>query len=510
VAGDRDRRRHRWPGAHIPRPPATGPVLARGPTATSFTQPRPLVVGLSAGALALGADYLAHALFSIPLLPEQAGDVLLKILPLAVFENLLKALSVLARPLLLAGASIVIIVLYGVAALLIGRLWPRIYAPVLAALAAVGTLVIALIAMLPSDSTIGIIIEVIVLGGTVLVVDSIARELASAGRVDGDRRVLLRNLFYGAVGIAVLGIAYANVRRLTTALAMREGNRADTEITNVSDFYVVSKNLGGDPAVDASSWRLNLPTRSLTYGQLLALPAQQLELTLECISNDIGGTLISNGIWKGPRVSDVLALTSVPPDAIWMLMESADGYTESFRLQELTADHLLATHLNGAPLTAPHGFPARFIFPGHYGMKQPKWVTRIRFSASDQAGYWENNGWDERAIVKTMSRIDRPADSAALSAGSVTFAGIAFAGARRISAAELSWDRGASWQPAELQPEFSPYAWRFWQLTTTLSAGQYQVSVRARDGAGTLQSSKPAPTLPNGADGYHTITIDLA
>ncbi|TMD64418.1 MAG: oxidoreductase [Chloroflexi bacterium] len=438
-----------------------GPRALQHPAAPPSAPPRPLVIGLCAGALALGADYLAHALFSIPLLPEQAGNLLLKILPLPVFANLLKALGVLARPLLLAGSSVVII-------------------------------------------------EVIVLAGTVLLVDSFARELALFAGVDNDRRVLLRNLFYGAAGIAILGIAYANVRRLTTALATQEGSRADTEITAVNDFYVVSKNLGGDPVVDASSWRLNLPTRSLTYAQLLAMPAQQLELTLECISNDIGGTLISNGSWKGPRVSDVLAMTSVPRDAVWMLIESADGYTESFPLQELTTDHLLATHLNGAPLTAPHGFPARFLFPGHYGMKQPKWVTRIRFSATDQPGYWENNGWDERAIVKTMSRIDRPADGAAQTGGPVTFAGIAFAGARRISAAELSWDGGASWQPAQLQPEFSPYAWRFWQLTATLPAGQHQVSVRARDGEGTLQSSKPAPTLPNGADGYHTITIDLA
>ena len=419
-------------------------------------------------------------------------------------------MGVLARPLLLAGASIVIIALYGVAAMLLARWWPRLYGRALAAVVAVASIVVALLAMLPSDSTIGVIIEVIVLAGTVLLVDSFARELALFAGVDNDRRVLLRNLFYGAAGIAILGIAYANVRRLTTALATQEGSRADTEITAVNDFYVVSKNLGGDPVVDASSWRLNLPTRSLTYAQLLAMPAQQLELTLECISNDIGGTLISNGSWKGPRVSDVLAMTSVPRDAVWMLIESADGYTESFPLQELTTDHLLATHLNGAPLTAPHGFPARFLFPGHYGMKQPKWVTRIRFSATDQPGYWENNGWDERAIVKTMSRIDRPADGAAQTGGSVTFAGIAFAGARRISAAELSWDGGASWQPAQLQPEFSPYAWRFWQLTATLPAGQHQVSVRARDGEGTLQSSKPAPTLPNGADGYHTITIDLA
>jgi DMSO/TMAO reductase YedYZ molybdopterin-dependent catalytic subunit len=436
--------------------------------------------------------------------------VLLRILPLPAFENLLKAFGVAARPLLLAGASLVIIAVYGVAALLLARRWPRRYGPVLAGLAAVASVVIAVVGMLPSDSAIGVIIEVIILSGTVLLVDNFARELSLFSPVDNDRRVLLRNLFYGAVGLALVGIAYANVRRLTTALAMREGTRADTEITDVNDFYVVSKNLGGDPVVDAASWRLNLPTRSLTYSQLLALPAQQLELTLECISNDIGGTLISNGVWKGPRVADVLALTSVPADAVWMLIESADGYTESFRLQELTADHLLATHLNGAPLTDPHGFPARFIFPGHYGMKQPKWVTRIRFSTSDQSGYWENNGWDERAIVKTMSRIDRPADNAAISAGSVMFAGIAFAGARRISGVELSWDRGTTWHAAELQPEFSPYAWRFWQLTASLAAGQYLVSVRARDGEGTLQSSTPAPTLPNGADGYHTITIDLA
>jgi DMSO/TMAO reductase YedYZ molybdopterin-dependent catalytic subunit len=304
-------------------------------------------------------------------------------------------------------------------------------------------------------------------------------------------------------------VGFVDVRRFLTALAMTEGSRADTEITNVGDFYVVSKNLGGDPVVDGSTWRLVLPTRSLTYAELLALPAQRLELTLECISNDIGGTLISNGLWQGPRVTDVLALTTVPTDAVWMLMESTDGYTESFRLSDLTPDHLLATHLNGSPLPPQHGYPARFIFPGHYGMKQPKWVTRIRFASVDQPGYWENNGWDEQAIVKTMSRIDAPADGAALPAGAVRFAGIAFAGSRRISGVELSWDGGKRWQPADLADEFSPYAWRFWHLSATLAAGHYSVRVRARDGQGNLQSAASAPTLPNGADGYHAILLDI-
>jgi DMSO/TMAO reductase YedYZ molybdopterin-dependent catalytic subunit len=475
-----------------------------------LTRQRPLIVGLSAGTLALGADYLAHALFAVPLLPEQAGYILLKLLPLSTFANLLKALGVLARPLLLVGATLVIIAAYGVASLLIARVLPRGYVLALAGLTALVSAAVAIVAFSPSDSVLGTVVEVVLLAGMVPLVDRLAGGLATEDPVNEDRRILMRNIFYGAVGIALLGIGYANVRRFATALAMKEGSRTPTEITPVTDFYVVSKNIGGDPVVSASSWRLNLPGRSLTYDELLALPSHQLELTLECISNEIGGTLISNGSWKGPRVTDLLALTSLPSNATWMLMESADGYTESFLLRDLTPDHLLATHLNDAPLSSMHGFPARFIFPGRYGMKQPKWVTRIGFSASDKPGYWENNGWDERAIVKTMSRVDRPSDGAALAAGSIQFGGIAFAGSRRISGVELSWDGGRSWQPADLQPEFSPYAWRFWQLSTSIAAGYYNIRVRARDGEGTLQSSKPAATLPNGADGYHTITLDLA
>lgn len=470
----------------------------------------PLVIGLSAGALALAVDWLGNAFFGIPLLPQQAGDVLLKILPLPVFDNLLKALRVLARPLLLLGSSIVVILAYGAAAAILARLWPRIYVPVLTVLVAVAGFGVAWLAFLPGDNPILIAIEIVVLAGMVPLVASVARDVAAGSQYSADRRVLTRNIFFGAVGIAVLGIAYANVRRFATALAVNEGSRATAEVTSVNDFYVVSKNLGGDPVVDASTWRLSLPGHSLTYHELLALPAQRLELTLECISNDVGGTLISNGVWNGPRVKDVLALTTVPSDALYMLMESADGYTESFPLSELSNDHLLATHLNGEALTPAHGYPARFLFPGHYGMKQPKWVTRIAFSSRDQLGYWENNGWDERAIVKTMSRIDQPAEGATLSAGTVAFAGIAFAGARGISAVELSWDGGATWHACDLDREFSPYSWRFWRLSPSMGAGQYRVAVRARDGEGTLQSGNSVPSLPNGAEGYHMITIDLA
>jgi DMSO/TMAO reductase YedYZ molybdopterin-dependent catalytic subunit len=471
---------------------------------------RPLLTGLGAGTLGVAVDWLVHAVIGIPLIPEQAGVVLIKLLPLGAFAGLLKTFGILARPLLLVGATIVIIAVYGAAAFLAARLSPRGWLLVLTGVTALVTAILGIMAYSPGDSVVGLIAEIVILAGMIPLVDSSVGRITSGAAVDEDRRLILRNLLYGSVIVAVLGIGYGTVRRFANALAMREGSRADTEVTAVSDFYVVSKNIGGDPVVDGSSWRLNLPTRSLNYSQLLALPSHRVELTLECISNDIGGTLISNGVWTGPSVSDVLGLTTVPSDAVWMLLESTDGYTESFPLRELTPDHLLATHLNGAPLPPQHGFPARFIFPGHYGMKQPKWVTRISFSVTDQPGFWENNGWNEQAIVKTMSRIDRPADGAALPAGSVEFAGIAYSGDRRISAVDLTLDGGTTWRPTVLQAEFSPYAWRFWQLTVSLAAGHYDVRVRARDGDGTLQTSAPAPTLPDGADGYHSISVDVA
>src|SRR5260370_36345301 len=102
-----------------------------------------------------------------------------------------------------------------------------------------------------------------------------------------------------------------------------------------------------------------------------------------------------------------------------------------------------------------------------------------------------------------MSRIASPADGAALAAGSVPFGGIAFAGSRRISGVELSWDGRRSWQAAQLMAEFSPNAWRFWQLTATLPAGHFHVEVCARDGGETFPTAKSAATRPNGAGGYH-------
>ncbi len=462
------------------------------------------------GCLGIGFNYVSHLLFALPLLPEQVGVLLLRRLPLFVFSAGVKTLGPLARPLLLVGATIGLIILLAVVALLVERLVPRGQGSALAlSVAVLGGAV--LLASGDAEARLNTLaLEVALLTAVTTVGYSAGRKIRHpAATTREDRRRLLRNLFVGAVGLAVVPIGYVDIRRLMTALATREGSRAATEITPIGDFYVVSKNLVGDPVVDANSWRLILPDGNrLTYEQLLAIPSHQLEVTLECISNEVGGTLISNGIWRGTRVQDLLAETAVPVQATYLLIQSADGYTESFPLSHLTPDCLLATHLNGQPLPAAHGFPARFVFPGHYGMKQPKWVTRLKVSAQDERGYWEQIGWDEKAIVKTMSRIDSPLDGSVVSAGTVRISGIAFAGVRRIGAVEVSWDQ-AGWHEAELEPEFSPYSWRFWHLDTQLRSGRYTVSVRAQDGAGSIQTAAPAATLPNGADGLHRIVLDV-
>lgn len=473
---------------------------------SSLASRRRLWIGLVVACLTLGAAYLARALFGIPLLPEEVGSLVVKVLPLPVFEALLRALGLAARPLLLAGSTVMLVLLLAAATALIERRLSASRGPAIAAVVGLGALGVGLAA----GDGVPALIEAAVLSLAATIGYTWSSALFQPTAASDDRRRLLRNLLLGTVGLAVASIAYVDVRRLITALATKEGTRSMTELTPVPDFYVVSKNLVGDPIIDPAGWRLILPdAAAITYPELLALPAVEVEATFECISNEIGGTLISNGRWRGPRVQDLLAAHGGDhPDARWLLTEAADGYTESLPLDELTPDHVLATHLNGERLTSTHGFPARFVFPGHYGMKQPKWVTRMRLSATDQHGYWEQNGWDERAVVKTMSRIDAPVDGLVVPAGATQVRGIAFAGNRRISAVEVRFN-GGPWQSATLDPEFSPYAWRFWGYTAILGAGHYDVEARARDGAGALQTSQQAPTLPDGASGYHRIALDV-
>ena len=286
------------------------------------------------------------------------------------------------------------------------------------------------------------------------------------------------------------------------------------EVTSNREFYTVSKNFF-DPEVDARRWRLEVvglverPLR-LSLEDLQALPGYTRPHTFECISNPVGGDLIGNAMWRGVRFRDLLERARPRPQARKVVFRCADGYHTALPLEDVMhPDSFLAYEMNGEALPKAHGFPVRAVIPGVYGMKNPKWITRIELTDRDHLGYWESQGWSDEAVVKTTSKFTTPADGATLPAGGLAVGGVAYAGDRGISAVEVSFDDGRTWQRAHLKPAMGQHTWVLWALVWQARPGTYILKVRARDGVGTLQDGRPRPPLPEGATGYHTIRVTV-
>lgn len=287
------------------------------------------------------------------------------------------------------------------------------------------------------------------------------------------------------------------------------------EVTPTDEFYLVSKNPPGfDPVVKADGWRLEVtglvgqPLR-LAYDQVRAFPSVERFHTLECISNELGGDLISNARWKGVPLSRVLAAAGgVDPKAVRIAFRCADGYSESIPVADaLHPDTLLAYEMNGERLPDKHGFPLRLLIPGRFGMKNPKWIARIEATEQQVQGYWERAGWSDAAIVQTMSKFTTPRSGATLRVGEeVALGGVAYTGDRGIREVQVSTDNGTTWQAAEVKPPLGKHTWVLWAMVwRPLQPGTYDLRVRARDGTGAWQSGVETATLPNGATGYHRI-----
>lgn len=287
-----------------------------------------------------------------------------------------------------------------------------------------------------------------------------------------------------------------------------------SEITPTDQFYVVSKNPPGfDPTIDVTKWSLDVgglvakPQR-FTYEALRAMPSVEQLQTLECIGNEVGGDLISTARWRGVRLRDVLLRAGGPgATALRVTFRCADGYSEAHPLDDaLNPTTLLAYEMNGAPLTKAHGFPLRLLVPGLYGMKNPKWITKIELVRTDFQGYWEASGWSDEAVAKTMSSFALRPETRQL--GPVELGGIAYGGDRGIQVVEYSTDGGKTWQRAEVKAPLGPFTWVLWaSLWKPTAPGEYTLKVRATDGTGTVQTSRETPTLPDGATGHHTIRV---
>ncbi len=285
------------------------------------------------------------------------------------------------------------------------------------------------------------------------------------------------------------------------------------EITSNDQYYIVSKNLT-DPTVSAQGWSLKVTGMvenpyTLSYQELLAQPMQQQYESMECISNDVGGSYMSSGLWEGVRLNDLLQKAVVKAGATKIVLHAYDDYADSIHLSKaLEPTTLVAVRMNNVTLPDGHGYPARVLVPGIYGMKHVKWLTEIEVVNYDFQGYWQQRGWSDPAPVLLTSRIDTPLDGSSVRAGATTYiAGVAFDGNRGISEVDVSLDAGKTWQRATLKRPLSQLTWVLWEIPWQPAIGTHAIVVRAVDLAGNVQDPTEQGTLPNGASGYHSISV---
>jgi len=345
-----------------------------------------------------------------------------------------------------------------------------------------------------------------VTGAVALAAGTAARTVTTAARAVGDLRDRLGLPAPARPAPAVPAGASLDVPGITPYL------------TPNADFYRIDTALQV-PAVDPGTWRLRvhgLVDREveLSYEDLLALPLVEHHATLSCVSNEVGGDLVGTALWLGWPIREVLARAGVRDGADMVLSTSVDGFTAGTPLDVLQDDGveaLLAVGMNGEPLPLEHGFPVRMVVPGLYGyVSATKWVTSLEVTRfADAEGYWTPRGWSERGPVKLQSRIDVPRGRNTVPTGAVAVAGVAWQPHVGVSRVEVRVD-GGPWQRAELADSTSADTWRQWVLRWEASPGRHELTVRATDADGVVQPEARRAPAPDGAEGWHTVVVDVA
>lgn len=281
-------------------------------------------------------------------------------------------------------------------------------------------------------------------------------------------------------------------------------------VTPASTFYRIDTALFV-PQVDAMTWRLAIKGMvdrevSLTYADLLAMDLVEEPVTLACVSNEVGGDLVGNALWRGVPLTTLLDLAGVKPGATQIVGRSVDGFTVGFPIEKALDGRsaLVAVGMNGEPLPANHGFPARLVVAGLYGyVSATKWLQEIELTRlEDFDAYWIPRGWAKEGPIKTQSRIDVPRAGATLAAGRVAVAGVAWAPTRGIAKVEVRINDGP-WQEARLGDVASHNTWVQWLYEWDATRGRHEITARATDGTGEVQTEMRRAPRPDGATGHH-------
>ncbi|WP_425469144.1 molybdopterin-dependent oxidoreductase [Pseudonocardia hierapolitana] len=522
------------------------PDRAGEPAAPTIPRGWAALVGVLAVAAAVAAGQLVAGLLSPASSPYLAvGDAVVRLSPHWLVEFAKAAFGTADKPVLLAGMAVVIA---GLAALA-GIASRRHPGPGIAVVVALGVLGLGAVMFEPSFSPLDMLAPTVSLVVGVAVLRWLhGLALAAADRpgeavrpADVSRRALLvrsaaavgvASFAGGAVG-SWLGRGAGDLRGPVTAriAAARLTERAPaipasaafpeagtpTFLTPNADFYRIDTALRV-PALAAEDWSLRIhgmvdAERTLTFDDLLSRPLVERPVTLTCVSNPVGGDLISTATFTGVDLRDLLLEVGVRPGADQAFSTSVDGWytgTPVDVLLEPGRGAMLAIGMNGEALPLEHGFPVRMVVPGLYGfVSATKWVTGLElttFAAKD--GFWLQRGWAQRAPIKTQSRIDSPRGFAELPAGRVTVAGIAWSQPTGIARVEVSMD-GGPWQDAELATEVSGDTWRMWRAEFDVAPGGHSVRSRATAADGVVQTATEADPVPDGATGWPDVAFSV-
>ncbi|MFI9064289.1 molybdopterin-dependent oxidoreductase [Streptomyces sp. NPDC053429] len=290
--------------------------------------------------------------------------------------------------------------------------------------------------------------------------------------------------------------------------------------TSNKDFYRVDTALVV-PKVDTDSWRLRIHGKGVprphtyTFQELLTRPLIERDITLTCVSNEVGGPYVGHARWLGVRLADLLRECGVKPPskggpADQLVARSVDGMTLGSPVEDVMdgRDAMLAVGMNGVPLPFEHGFPVRMLVPGLYGYGSAcKWIEDIELTTFDAYDpYWVKRNWARKAPIKTQARIDTPRPFARPTGETVMVAGVAWAQHRGITRVEIRIDDGP-WQDTDLAPQANTDTWRQWSYPWNPTPGGHHLTVRATDGTGQAQTEQRTRTIPDGASGWHSVFV---
>jgi DMSO/TMAO reductase YedYZ molybdopterin-dependent catalytic subunit len=495
--------------------------------------------GLLAGALGVGlSELLAGVVNGAPSLILSIGSLVISRQPPGAKQFVVDLFGD-ADKLVLNLAVLVIALLIG-AGLGILALRSR----VLASIGFVAIGVLALVASLGDtlvDPILAVLSVVLAVGTSLTALPWLLRAVSptadepEAERLDFDRRRFLGGtvaLAGVAVGSGIIGRVLLEGRSSaaaavppvpepgSTAAPLPSGVDLDVEgispiVTPNDRFYRIDTKLLV-PRLEAASWRLEVNGMvdrpfSLDYEELLAMPLVEQYTTIACVSNEVGGRLVGNALWRGARLRDLLDRAGVQEGATQVVGRSYDGWTAGFPtawVDDPGREALVAVAMNGETLPPEHGFPARLIVPGLYGyVSATKWITNIELTRfEDFDGYWVPLGWAKEAPILTQSRIDVPKRSQGLDPGTVPVAGVAWAPDRGIDRVEVQVDDGG-WNEAELSAPISDATWVQWLFRWDARPGNHTLRVRATDGTGETQTMEVSEPAPDGARGYHEISV---